>query len=200
MLVNNSCLAKSSTYTPKISHSQKPLTFKSQDAFEKTAQKPEENNKNPVNKVGEFFLSLSKTFYRSLGTGSRAMLGTLMTNPGSTDDIAGEILLSGVVGALVFAGTYIVTLPVNIYKSTINFVKDKETMDVFLGSHEIKRDIYNKEKEEIKNGALSTSEASSQLMKMKTANINCPEFAQGTLAGQWFVEGFFLGSLRSKKN
>lgn len=199
MLVNNSCLSKSSAYMPKISYSQKPLTFKSQDAFEKAEQKPEsnkaqENSKNPVNKIGEFFLSLSKTFYTSLGASSRMMMESAIWN--TSDDAVGNMAM---MGALTFAGTYIMTLPKNIYNSTINYVKDKETMDVFLGSHELKRDIYKKEKEELKNGIVSTSEASTQLMKMKTAKIQCPKFAEGTLAGKWFSDGFNLGNSRYRR-
>ena len=173
---------------------QKPLTFKSEDAFNRSAEKPEEKSKNPVNKVGEFFLSLSKTFYTSLGASSRIMMESAIWT--TSDNAAGNIAMTGV---LAFAGTYIMTLPKNIYKSSINYVKDKETTNVFLGSNELKRNIYKKEKEELKNATVSTSEAATQLMKMKAAKIKCPEFAKGTLAGTWFADGFNLGTRRYRR-
>lgn len=140
------------------------------------------NYENPVNQTGEYFNALNKSFYKSLGIGSRVFISIY---PGNSSDLGTTAIIGGVAAAAAF----LYNLPKNLYQANIDYFTKRKQMDVFVRENSIEKDTYDKMNEKIKKGDKNQID---NYQKIRLARSDAPEELTKKSNGNEFLNGFLL--------
>ncbi|MEI7474983.1 MAG: hypothetical protein WCK67_09420 [bacterium] len=171
--------------------------FKANDKSIDTAE-----YENPINKVGEYALALSKSFYLALGTSARFCFEIFGRSPsrhfsssGDDDDAGSQLALMLTVGMVVTAVTFALVLPKALYQANIDFFTKKKDMDVYSRDNSFRKNVYENFDERSKKASPEEiKKLSEQSLKLKMANNKLPAFLQNTknFAVRSFLKGFYM--------
>lgn len=166
------------TNNVSVMATQPNLAFKKHSNEEKTdkyIKTEEQEDQNPVSKVGEYFSFVSKSLYRSLGVGAKAAMYSFLYNCNSNKDDNSSLTSNLLVGSVTAVVVFLFTIPKALYQANVEYSRKKNDFENYRINNKSERILLEQMHKRLKEHPEKADQISKNYLKVRLVKNEVPD-------------------------